>query len=274
MAEIFIMGAPGVHWAQASHSWLVSPEVKRLRWVPVSRKRVALLNNSIFAILGGSWYRPPQFVQGWSSRPALSRLQEPIQKIFNVRDGVVMITDFRLALTLPFWQQFTAATQAIVVISSPFDTVSRVARQRQIEVEQGWNLWLWYTAFALLNSRQMNRAIILLDENVEPPTLIDMAEWFFDQKEEEDAAPRLLGLAPPAHAFEATTRHLLRSDAPTRVKDLWLMLQKWRDLRWDVSYTPVIEDLALRAVTYPAPPTMSIAYHRARWAFHQWWSAR
>lgn len=110
-----------------------------------------------------AWVRPPALPPGWERNPVLAPHRRAARSILRESfDGVPVWgwKDPRACLTLPFWKQLVPEMRYVLCVRHPSDVAASLETRDGIPREWSLNLWLVYTANAVLNTRGCQRTVV------------------------------------------------------------------------------------------------------------------
>lgn len=155
-----ILNLLGVDLGSRRHVIETKPANAKGDWEHVPIRR---LNDDLLAELGGSWFDPPDFRQGWAHAAALARFRaaagELIKQDFSDSE-VWGWKDPRTCLTLPFWQQLLPSMRCVICLRDPMEMAQSLRRYVNCSLEHGIYLWLVYMRAAFQHTANTERVVV------------------------------------------------------------------------------------------------------------------
>ncbi len=194
---------------------------------------VALTNDSLLNMLGGSWVSPPKLSSGWwrSPEPQLLHpvLQQLVQKLAPASMPAVW-KDPRFCFTLPLWREAIGSPDAAVLVyRHPSEVAQSLWRKDRMHPSTALALWERYNRAAITNVSGMPVLVVRYDE-----ALADPHHW----TEEVEMFLEYLGMSPPHDPVRLTpdfdltlyrNRMALDNDALLPGQEaIWSVLQQSR----------------------------------------------
>jgi hypothetical protein len=155
--------------------------------------RVVQLNDQLLGFLGGWWHDPPTLLGEWAGEWRLEPFRVWAAQLVAERAPVLDagqpcgFKDPRLCLLLPFWRYAAAVDRTVISVRDPREVVDSLTRRDGLSPEEGAQLWLRYTAAAVVNA---------------PDALaVRYEDWFSAIGGTLGAVASHLGLEPPGAAL-------------------------------------------------------------------------
>ena len=132
------------------------------------------LNDELLAAIGGDAWRPLEDEPGWESRPELEPLRARAREGLGAAFGNAALwgwKDPRTSFTLPFWKALVSDLWFVVCVRSPSDAVDSALRRGAPTLSRfAWGqLWLEYTARALMHSDPERRTLVFYEDLIANP---------------------------------------------------------------------------------------------------------
>lgn len=106
---------------------------------------VQAINEEIFQLTGGAWYRPADFPEDWKSRTEFRALAERAAELFARAGEGFLFKDPRTSINLPFWLSVNPGMKLVHVFREPYEVAaSLAARDFSIKWPLGLYMWLEY----------------------------------------------------------------------------------------------------------------------------------
>ncbi len=100
------------------------------------------LNNRALETLGGSWYRPVLFVDGWAIKCKEAGLLSDISDFLGTNRNGFLFKDPRTTVCLPLWLMVNPKIRLVYIIRNPISVANSLySRRVSLSCEHG--LWLW-----------------------------------------------------------------------------------------------------------------------------------
>jgi len=123
------------------------------------------LNDNILKALNGSWYCPPDFVEGWELLPEICPLLDQGASLVQERSAgeVWGWKDPRNSITLPFWNRLIPDLRVVICVRNPLEVAQSLHLRDRFSYSHGLSLWQHYHDKLLTNVPAAARVVTHYD---------------------------------------------------------------------------------------------------------------
>lgn len=150
------------------------------------RKDIVRLNDQILSDAGGNTIDVPPELSSFDISD--QRRTELVQVVESLNgQGVQLIKDPRLCLTLQWWLEFFPEAKIVYLYRHPQEVAYSLQRRQNIPLNVGRALWEYYNIYALNQSRGRPTYFVGLDDFIQQPemTFDSLLGWLAGEKKNE-----------------------------------------------------------------------------------------
>jgi len=162
----------GVFLGKPEHLLKPAPDNPEGYW---ENKPINDLNDELLNRLGGTWHKPPRFLEGWAASADLTDLRSKAEKLIHEQFAASSVwgwKDPRTCLTLPFWQMIIPDIRYVICVRNPINVCRSHQRREGFAPEKSARLWTMHTLSSFLHTKGA-------------PRMITFYENYFDRWNEE-----------------------------------------------------------------------------------------